>query len=196
MKKISILLLLLSILISCSKKEVKVPKVAMNGQEEVLNNSAIWMFYNKEGSLDLNENNRISSTNWFFNIDKHLKLKDLMPEVIRLKIKHNKKSPHNTKPMSNYFTYVNSLNNHLSFYPFDSIQYQLIKQDKKPHSSKDTLIVEIQDRNVHLPNQANYKIIQPVFDGEMSFQEYFESVVLLKKIVLPATISSKEYIVD
>jgi len=192
MKKISIIIVLFIGLISCAKKELKVPKVAMQGKEEVLNNSAIWMFYTKDGDLDLNEHNRISSTNWFFNIDKQHKLKNVMPEVIRLKIKHNEKSPHNTKPMSNYFTYINSLNDHLSFYQFDSIQFKMIT--KKPHSSKDTLIIEIHDKNITLPNQVDYKIIQPVFDGEMSFQEYFEAIVSLNKLVLSEAISSKEYI--
>lgn len=196
MKKIFLILFIGFTTISCNKKKVKVPVVAMNGKEEVANNSAIWFFYGKNGKLDLNEHNRISSTNWFFNIDKHLPLKEVMPEIIRLFKKHHEKSPHNTKPMKNYFTYVNSLNKHLSFYSFDSIQYIVTSNKKRPAFLTDTLVVDIKNKNFQIPNKTNsVKIIQPVFYGTISFQNYMSAKALLEKRFLKQKISKAEYVI-
>jgi len=196
MKNIFIILFIGLTIVSCNKRKIKVPVVAMYGEEEVANNSAIWFFYDDNGKLDLNEHNRISSTNWFFNVDKHLTLKEAMPEIIRLFIKHHQKSPHNIKPMKNYFTYVNSLNNHLSFYQFDSIKYVLISNKKRPSFTKDTLVVEIKNRNFNIHSNADsLKIVQPVFYGNMNFQEYLSAKAQLKKRFINKAISKKEYII-
>ncbi len=196
MKNIFIILFIGLTIISCNKRKVKVPVVAMNGEEEVTNNSALWFFYDDNGKLDLNEHNRISSTNWFFNVDKRLALKEVMPEIIRLFIKHHEKSPHNTKPMKNYFTYVNSLNDHLSFYQFDSIKYVLIPNKKRPSFIKDTLVVEIKNRNFKIQNNTDsLNVVQPIFYGDMNFQEYLSAKAQLKKRFIKKTISKKEYII-
>jgi hypothetical protein len=196
MKKFIYIVIISTTLISCNKKQVKVPLVAMQGEEEVANNSVIWFFYDKNGNLSLNEKNRISSTNWFFNVDKRLPLKKIMPEVIRLFNKHNEKSPHNTKPMKNYFTYVNTLNNHLSFYSFDSIRYFIIKKNQLPKFIKDTLILKITNENFKTPYYTDStKVIQPVFSEKMTFQEYLTAKSKLKKIFQKQTISLNEYII-
>jgi len=194
MKKIILLVILIGVF-SCSEREIKVPKVAMQGAEEVANHSIIWMFYGVNGKLDVNEKNRISSTNWFFNVDKHLKLGEVIPEANRLLIKHSEKSPHNTEPMNNYFTYVNSLNNHLSFYQFDSIRYHLLSKNEIPTFSKDTILLTIKDSNIHLSGEVDKTIIQPVFDGNMTFQEYFSAKAQLKKLVIKDYLSRNEYII-
>ncbi len=186
--------LLIFSLFSCAKRDLKVPKVAMNGEEEVANHSIIWMFYNEDKTIDVNENNRISSTNWFFNIDKHLTLSVIVPEVSRLLKKHNEKSPHNTKPMKNYFTYVNTLNNHLSFYQFDSIVFKSIKQSDLPNFSGDTLVVNINSSTVNLPLMNDKTIIQPVFNSTLTFQEYFEIKSLFNKKIKPTNLSKIEFI--
>jgi len=195
MKKIFIILSVIIGLISCGKKEIKVPKVKMEGAEEVANNSIIWMFRNEDGSIDVNEKNRISSTNWFFNIDKQLTLKQLIPEVKRLVIKHNEKSPHNTKPMKNYFTYVNSLNNHLSFYQFDSINFNIINKNRLPKFSGDTITVNVNSSTMQIPTVAKNTIIQPIFNSEMNFQEYMETKALFNNVLKGANISKVELIV-
>jgi CRISPR/Cas system-associated endoribonuclease Cas2 len=37
-------------------------------------------------------------------------------------------------------------------------------------------------------------VIQPVFDGEMNFQEYLEIKALFKKVIKPKNLSTTEYI--
>lgn len=189
MKKYILFLSISILFLSCKKKEVKVPLIDRNGEEEVANNSAIWFFYDN-GKLDLNEHNRISSTNWFFNIDKKLPLKEVIPEVIRLQKKHREKSPHNTKPMKDYFTYVNTLNKHLSFYNFDSITF--ILQDKKdiPTIKKDTTLVFINSDAIKTPNDST--VLQLIFSGNRNFQDYLSAKEKLEK--QHKKIASIEYI--
>jgi hypothetical protein len=193
MKKMILLVLLVGVF-SCSEREIKVPKVAMQGAEEVANHSIIWMFYGVNGRLDVNEKNRISSTNWFFNVDKHLKLYEVIPETNRLLIKHNKKSPHNTEPMNNYFTYVNSLNDHLSFYQIDSINFKIIKKEALPKFQGDTILVDVGISDLQIPTIKDNTIIQAVYNSEMNFQEYLETKALFNKVIKPKNLSTTEYI--
>ncbi len=189
MKKYLLVLYISILILSCKKKEVKVPLVARQGEEEVANNSAIWFFYDN-GKLDLNEHNRITSTNWFFNIDKKLALKEVIPEVIRLQKKHREKSPHNTKPMKDYFTYVNTLNSHLSFYNFDSITYLIQNKKDIPTTKKDTALVFINSDVIKVPN--NLTVLQLIFDGNSNFQDYLSAKAKLEK--QHKQIASIEYI--
>lgn len=196
MKKISFVLLLVVLSISCNKKTVMLPKVALDGEEQIANHSQIWMFYNdKNGSFSLNEKNRISSTHWFFNIDKRLVLNDVLPEAVRLLDKHNNKSPHNTKPMSNYYSYANALNDKLSFYQFDSIKYQFISKSKLPNYSKDTVLVRINSSSVKFPELNNNTIVQTAFNANLSFQDYLSAKAAMANVVDLKQISLIEYIV-
>jgi len=195
MKRISFVLLLVVLSISCNKKTVMLPKVALDGEEQIANHSQIWMFYNdKDGSLKLNEKNRISSTHWFFNIDKRLSLKDVIPVAVRLVDKHNNKSPHNTEPMSNYYSYANALNDKLSFYQFDSIRYQFISKNKLPNYSKDTILVKINSSSIKFPELNNDIIIQTAFDANLSFQDYLSAKAEMVNVVDLKQISLIEYI--
>ena len=193
MKRILLFILIFSIF-SCNKKEVQVPKVTLQGEEEVANYSVIWMFFGENGKLDLNEKNRISSTNWFFNIDKKLTLKEMLPEVVRLRVKHSEKSPHNTKPMGNYYSYINKTNDHLSFYAFDSIQYEFV--DRLPHVGMDTLLLEIKNKHFEIPKMNKKNTLQLVYNSDLKFQEYMEVKGQLAKKTNVKNISRIEFIID
>jgi len=196
MKNILVLLIIILSLWSCSKRDVQVPKVGMQGEEKVQNNSAIWMFYNEDGTVDVNEKNRISSTHWFFNIDKKLSLKTILPEVNRLLIRHNEKSPHNTKKMNNYFTYVNSINNQLSFYRIDSINFKLIAKKDLPKISGDTILVNVNSSTLKIPVTEKKAIIQAVFDSDINFQTYLEAKALFSKTLKNNQLSKVEYFIN
>ena len=194
-------LILLLLLTSCAKKQVKIPKIALHGAEQVANHSQIWLFYNEQGKLTLNEKNRISSTNWFFNIDKRLILREVMPEVKRLFIKHNTKSPHNTAPMSNYYSYANSLNDKLSFYQFDSIQYQFIKVTELPNYTKisDTILFKIISQDVDFTNLPlktdTVSVVQMAFYNDISFQQYLSAKAKIEKRIAKKQLSTVELLV-
>ncbi len=195
MKRVVVFLLIVGSVFSCVDREVKVPRIALNGAEKVADHSVIWMFRNDDGTLDLNEKNRISSTHWFFNIDKKLSLNEMLPEVKRLVIKHNTKSPHNTKKMNNYFTYVNSLNDHLSFYQFDSIVYKEVKENNLPQFLNDTILVTINSIDFKLPEIPKNKKVQMAFNSVISFQNYLEVKALIINRVGEKNIAKVEYII-
>ncbi|MGV6845999.1 MAG: hypothetical protein ACWA42_07735, partial [Lutibacter sp.] len=73
MKKLIFLLVSIS-LMSCHKKEIKLPKIAIQGIDSIIyNHSEVWMFYslkNKDTIAQINRKNTISSTHWIYNIDK------------------------------------------------------------------------------------------------------------------------------
>ena len=194
MKKIIVLVIFVLLLISCNKKEVHLPNIPLNGKEEVQNHSSIWLF-NDNGKLDLNEKNRISSTHWFFNIDKELQLKEILPEVIRLRNKHNEKSPHNTKKMNNYFSYANSLTKKLSFYQFDSINYKLLNSTELPvfKDESDTILIKI-FKVEDYKKLKNNKVVQLAFNNSLTFQDY----LITKSLVVKdsAKVNLTEYIFD
>ena len=195
MKNVIIILLVVASLFSCNKKELKVPRVAMQGDEKVADHSIIWMFYDEDKGIDVNEKNRISSTNWFFNVDKKITLDKLFPKVLKLIDKHNKKSPHNTKPMKNYFTYVNSLNDQLSFYQIDSINYKIIKKEALPKFQGDTILVNVGVSDLQIPTTEKNTIIQAVYDSQINFQKYMETKALFSKEIKIENLSTTEYII-
>ena len=124
MKKIVILLLSLLVL-SCAKKELKVPTLAEKGIQEIHNHSQVWFFFeikNNDTIANVNRKNTISTTHWIFNIDKRLPLKTIIPSIINLQDKHAN-SIHSKEGMHNYFSYADTISDKLSFLEFDDVNY-------------------------------------------------------------------------
>jgi len=125
MKKLLFILLSFAIL-SCSKKEVKLPTLSEKGIQELYNHSQIWMFFeikNNDTIADVNRKNTISTTHWIFNIDKRLPLKTIIPSIIDLQDKHAN-SLHSEKGMHNYFSYSDTISQQLSFLEFDGVSFK------------------------------------------------------------------------
>jgi hypothetical protein len=194
MIKIIVLFILIQ-LISCAKKDVKIPLISLDAKEEISNHSKIWMFYGENGTLDVNEKNRISSTNWLFNIDKKLMIKDVLPEASRLLIKHNEKSPHNHGGVYNYYSFINTKNNKLSFYKFDEIKYQFVSSLNIPDytTNKDTLFIKVNKSTIQAKFDES-KIIQLAFDQNLTFQDYMEKKASYLNLLTKKSISVVEYI--
>lgn len=124
MNKLYILLFPL-ILLSCTKKEVKIPTLAEKGIQEIHNHSEVWMFFevkNNDTIANINRKNTISTTHWIFNIDKNLPLKTIIPSIIVLQDKHAN-SFHSKEGMHNYFSYSDTISRKLSFLEFDEVIY-------------------------------------------------------------------------
>lgn len=125
MKKISMIALFS--LFSCAEKEVQLPQADAAALTEILDHSPIYMFFEikneKDTLLDLNKNNAISSTNWVFNIDKRLPLRLVIPELQKLQEK-KKKSAHSKSGSIEVFSYSDSIQKKLAFFPFTDVQYK------------------------------------------------------------------------
>ncbi|MFD0761241.1 hypothetical protein ACFQZW_04035 [Lutibacter aestuarii] len=124
MKKI--LFILPFLMISCAKKELKIPTLAEKGIQEVFDHSQVWFFYevnNNDTLAVLNRKNTISSTHWIFNIDKRLPLKTFIDDIITLQDKHAN-SIHSKEGMHNYFSFSDTISQKLSFLEFDNVVYK------------------------------------------------------------------------
>jgi len=122
MKKKLIYALLIIALTSCNKQELKLPRVHTQAVNKVYNNSAVWIFYtikNKDTLAELNRNNSIQTTNWLFNIDRRLTLKQIYKPFRRLLEKRQKKSIHHVDGMKNYFSISDSIAKKVKFLPFN-----------------------------------------------------------------------------
>lgn len=125
MKK-TLILLFSFIVLSCVKKELKIPTLAEKGIQEINNHSQVWLFLaieNNDTITRVNRKNTISTTHWIFNIDKHLPLKTTIPEIIILQNKHAN-SFHSKKGMHNYYSYSDTVSKKLSFLEFDGVDYK------------------------------------------------------------------------
>ncbi|MEJ6791843.1 MAG: hypothetical protein QNK89_03655 [Lacinutrix sp.] len=77
----------LMVLTSCGKqKSVLLPEIQNAKITEIFDVSPAYLFYDetKPDSLELIRGNLIISTNWMVNIDKRLKLKQVIPSIMML----------------------------------------------------------------------------------------------------------------
>jgi len=121
-----LLVLVPFLILSCAKKEVKIPVLAEKGIQEVLNNSQVWLFFevrNNDTIAKTNRKNTISTTHWIYNIDKRLSLKAIIPSIIKLQDKHAN-SMHSEKGMHDYFSYSDTISKKLSFLEFDGVTFK------------------------------------------------------------------------
>ncbi|MHB1146233.1 MAG: hypothetical protein ACYC01_01410 [Lutibacter sp.] len=122
MRKLA-LLLLPFLMLSCAKKEMKIPVLAEKGIQEIQNHSQVWLFFEVENNDTIavvNRKNTISTTHWIYNIDKRLPLKKIIPAIIDLQDKHAN-SMHSEKGMLDYFSYSDTISKKLSFLAFDGV---------------------------------------------------------------------------
>ncbi|WP_196886102.1 hypothetical protein [Aureivirga sp. CE67] len=197
-------LILAVLFASCSKKEIKLPLIAEKGQEEILNHSQIWFFFEQKEQdtvVKLNKNNLIKSTNWVFNIDKRFTLKQIFSDLEKYKIKHFEEGMHEVKDsVGNYFSYANSVDNKLSFLNFTNTKYTNTKNsfedlvNTRLDSSFYAIPVLIQKKGITLDrksiakedfknsieteiekNNTNKKIqISLFFDENVSYGDYLD----------------------
>ncbi len=86
-----VFILLSFLILSCAKKEVKIPTLAEKGIQELQNHSQVWLFFevkNNDTIAVVNRKNTISTTHWIYNIDKRLPLKAIIPAITTLQDKH------------------------------------------------------------------------------------------------------------
>jgi hypothetical protein len=152
MKKIGLLLLLLSLFSCNDKREILLPKVNQTVVADVQNHSPVYMFFDikeKDTIIDVNRKGTISSTNWIFNIDKRLPLRLVFPEIIKLQAK-KETSMHKDIMAQNYFSYANNLKKTMAFFPFTNVKYIIGKP-------KNGVIVYFKKNNQILVNGINVK---------------------------------------
>lgn len=172
MKKLALVLIPFFIL-SCAKKEVKIPTLAEKGIQEIQNHSQVWLFFeikDKDTIAVVNSKNTISTTHWIFNIDKRLPLKTIMPSIIKLQDTHAN-SMHSEKGMHNYFSYSDTISKKLSFLEFDGVTFILSKKIIEKDSSN--------YNNINLIFNKNSIFINGVKTEKSNFKNVLLTVLAL-----------------
>jgi hypothetical protein len=120
--------------LSCSNKEVLLPKIELEGIQEIYNHSSIWIFFevkNNDTIARLNKNNRILNTHWIFNVDRRLPMVKVIPLLKTMQENKNKDSMHKKGDMSNYFSYANTKDKSISLLIFNPTTYVFYKNGYK-----------------------------------------------------------------
>lgn len=95
-------------LFSCQEKEVQLPEAEFDSPATIEDVSTAFIFYNESnGIADLNDNNLIGSTNWIINADKRLTLGQVLPHLISLFEKRDKKSSNSNDSQQTYLSGYN-----------------------------------------------------------------------------------------
>jgi len=222
MKQIIILLVLITFLGSCSKKSIKLPETENSDITEIIDVSAVYLFYDetKKDSLEFNRRNLISTTNWLVNIDKRLTLKQILPHLVYLQNKRTKDGMHKNEAAKNYFTCSNPSIENLAFIEFtdvvyhdDSFQVFLEKMNDDDEKQNITFFrfnnekfitignrkIRIEDLEVYIQTLSLNEIIPLevylIFSENLSFQNYITIKSLLLKLNLDKVIiESHEFI--
>ena len=124
MKKL-IVLVGITLFISCKKEDVQLPKANATVIKEIYDHSPIYMFFRAEGNdtlTEVNKKNSISTTNWIYNIDKRLPLHAIIPQIKELQYK-KKNASHKKEGAIDVFSYADSVGNNLAFLPFTDVKY-------------------------------------------------------------------------
>lgn len=191
-------LIILFILFSCGNKEaVLLPKSNVTVVSNVVDHSPIYIFFRtkeKDTLSELNRKNSIITTNWIFNIDKRLPLRLVIPEVMKLQEKKRNEVAHKNELAENYYSYADSIGKNLAFLPFTKVYYKMGKPKSggfSIHFKKGNDVVLVNKNQLKKDEVLDYvysidHVIQPkillLFDKEMSFQEYIQNKILIRKL--------------
>ncbi|TRX28963.1 hypothetical protein FNW25_04205 [Flavobacterium franklandianum] len=191
-------LIALLFLFSCGNKEdILLPKSDVTIVSDVVDHSPIYIFFRAKGKdtlAEVNRKNSIISTNWILNIDKRLPLRLVIPEVMKLQEKKRNEVAHKNELAENYYSYADSIGKNMGFLPFTKVYYTIgepaggymIIRFKKRN---DLVLVdgkEIQKKELVSYVYSIAHVVQPriflVFDKNMSYEEYIQTKILVRKL--------------
>lgn len=124
--KQKIVLLLSLCLVQCAQREVQLPQVSGVLQSEMIDYSAIYIFFNEQTrAAELNANGLITSTHWVFHIDKRLTLGEAAEKIIKMQEKKEKPGMHNNPNSRNFFSVADMENKQLRFVDFTKQRFYM-----------------------------------------------------------------------
>jgi len=185
----------------CQKKEVQLPVIDIPGLTEIQNHSSIWIFMDSRKAdtiAVLNKNNKILNTHWIFNIDRRLKMDQVIPLLVKMQADRNKDSMHKKEGMNNYFSYADSSSEQICLSSFTEIIYKTSAIIPESDSCSEILVIEngnvnFNGKDIGLDSldrlkkkidsceNGNLKKIRLVYKSNTKFQDYLQVKVLLSK---------------
>lgn len=111
--------------VSCQNRDVKLPINDNTGLHEVWDNSRVYVIFEEKNGDTLAQvklGQIISTSHWLVAVDRRFKLKHVVSPLQIILKKRHKKTVHSKEGMHAYFTFLDSIQNKISFVDFDSIQ--------------------------------------------------------------------------
>jgi hypothetical protein len=204
MKYLSLVIIFL--LVSCgSKEDILLPKSNVTVVSDVIDHSAIYIFFRTSGKdtlAEVNRKNSIITTNWILNIDKRLPLKLVIPEVMKLQDKKRKEKAHKNEKAENYYSYADTIGKNMAFIPFTKVYYKMAKPlgtiiyfDKSNEVLIENSVVEREKIKemftTVLPKELANNFIF-MFDKNMSYGMYIQNKIFIESLKLDN--NSEEFI--
>lgn len=191
MKKI-VFFLLSIFLFSCGGKNVQLPQLqGVSLSTEVKDYSAIYIFFDeKTQKAELNKNSLISTTNWIFNVDKRLIIKQVSEKIIHLQEKRKKTSFHSNTEARNYFSVADMTDQKLKFLDFTKTEFFIATKSQVSENVLDTT-----NFNTFLETIKNKSMNSPesiFISGNITFQDF---IVFLQKVQKEGVFIKKIYII-
>ncbi|WP_336126967.1 hypothetical protein [Mesoflavibacter sp. CH_XMU1422-2] len=197
LKKIGFIGLITLFLWSCgNEKVIQLPEVQHAKITKILDVSPAYIFYNETqpDSVELNRKNLIISTNWLFNVDKRLTLKQAIPKIKFLQDKKRNAKMHKNEAAKNYYTCNDTSIKNLGFIEFTDINY--IEETNPKNNSiiainglNDITIqhqdlklsgVEIDDLIIQLEKNFNKNVENTVLTLHLNKQLKFQDYITVK----------------
>ena len=195
------ILLFFVLLLSCTEEKVELPVIPEEGITGVYNTSNIWIFFKiHQGDTlaSVNSKNKIANTHLIFHIDKKLQMKHIVPELIDIQNKLQKKTMHKKEGMKNYMSYADPENKTYALVDFTNTRYSLEDRVTKTVSKKYDLLdlcqkeFVLRDSTYPLPDLelklkellADTAHIRPLalkFCETLTFDQYLYTKSLLQK---------------
>lgn len=209
-------LLLLFFFISCADKAVNLPQFPTTQIKEVTDYSAIYFFYDSTAQnppfLDVNDHNRIGTTNWVFHIDKSNSLKEVIPALAKFQKKRTDAEMHKKEDFKHYFSYMDATQKSLAFTDFTNTVYtfnnyfstQYVKENPDYHQHFEVISVnftnekevyingfpfELTEINEYLKDYVSFQnndkkaLIYLNFEHNCSFGFYLQQMLKLKELM-------------
>jgi biopolymer transport protein ExbD len=171
-----LVILIIILMWGCTNQEVKLPLSAEPGVHNIQNHSQVWLFFEVRYGDTLarvNRKNTISATHWIYNIDKRLKLKSIIPKLTKLTDTH-RNSIHSKEGMLDYFSYADTLSNHVALIAFDKVIYHQDQNDSKDGEQDSATWVNINRSRLTVTADGLYYNSKPV--QKVNLESYLSAV--------------------
>lgn len=184
-----------ALLVSCGKKkEVQLAKSDVSVVSEMEDHSPIYLFFDtkaKDTVVDLNRKNAIGTTNWIFHVDRRLPMHAVTPQLIFMQ-NRKKNGMHVNDKAGNFFSYNDTLQHKLAFYPFTETRYELKKKSDSGNMAVFQKNNAIAFRGKLYPITELSSLVamlggKPLvlgYDAQMNFGQYLQTKLFLHKLNL------------
>lgn len=209
-----LLIIILIIVWSCSNERiVQLPKINSSEIAQVLDVSPAYIFYDEteQDSVLFNRKNLIGTTNWLVNVDRRLKLRQVVPHLVYLQNKRQSGGMHTNEDARNYFTCNNTATNNLGFIDYTQTHMEILDElpIQNDTSAYFLLVKEANDLEL-VHNKVRSKVSRayivnkvdslkntypsdlkfyPVFNMKLSFQEYINVKQVLNEVFVTTGVS-------